>query len=588
MAIEPGQRIGNYQIEQHIGSGAFATVWFARDVMLDAPVAVKVLADNWARDPEIHGRFIHEAKLLRRLDDDHVVQVFTVGELPDGRPFFVMAFADRGTLHDRIDARRAAGPWPLADALATTFDMLSCLEVVHDLGVVHRDLKPSNVLYRSLSEHVSRRLGRGERIVLGDFGLAKDLVRASGFTMAAGTPAYMAPEQTRSTTQLDHRADLYSATAILFELLVGRPPVDAATVSGRRRARWSADDLQLDQLAARLPGAVLDAIRRGLAENPVDRFSSAAEMRAVLAAALASAPPEQAVGDLAAAAPASELAAPSPVGDDLTRRLHTLAAAVPGAAGAALRNELSRPFTVAVVGGSPRAAALADSLAGELPDATVLAADREPAGPVDAAVVVVDPSPDAGAGDLATAVDGLRRDPVAPVVVVAAVADATEGSLAAYRDSNVAAAVADVFAVDDHAGVAALLGRAARRLDAIRASSALAVMPPAGQLGATVLDEVEVLRSSQPAVAEMQVLRDDATGRLPLPASLRSALRDALLPAAGSAHDADAGVGGDARQRIESQLSTWRNYQNSGRASFAARSAVDTVITTLERRWATS
>jgi hypothetical protein len=85
--------IGSYRVERMLGTGSFATVWLAHDERLDAPVAIKVLADNWARHPEIRRRFIDEARLLRRLDDEHVVAVYSIDELPDDRPYFVMGWA---------------------------------------------------------------------------------------------------------------------------------------------------------------------------------------------------------------------------------------------------------------------------------------------------------------------------------------------------------------------------------------------------------------------------------------------------------------------------------------------------------------
>ncbi|WP_181809591.1 protein kinase, partial [Streptomyces shenzhenensis] len=98
--MQPLERIGRYRLEQRLGTGAFGTVWLAHDDQLDAPVAVKVLADNWSHRLDVHDRFLSEARLLRRADSKRVVQVYDIGELPDGRPYFVMEYADAGTLAD--------------------------------------------------------------------------------------------------------------------------------------------------------------------------------------------------------------------------------------------------------------------------------------------------------------------------------------------------------------------------------------------------------------------------------------------------------------------------------------------------------
>jgi eukaryotic-like serine/threonine-protein kinase len=111
-AVTTPDRFGRYRVVRRIGSGGFATVWLARDEELDAPVAVKVLADNWAHRLDVRSRFEEEARILRRADSDRVVRVHDIGELPDGRPYFVMTYADRGTQADRL----ADGPLPVGAA----------------------------------------------------------------------------------------------------------------------------------------------------------------------------------------------------------------------------------------------------------------------------------------------------------------------------------------------------------------------------------------------------------------------------------------------------------------------------------------
>ncbi|MCA1219323.1 serine/threonine-protein kinase [Streptomyces sp. 8L] len=205
--------IGRYRIERRLGTGAFGVVWLAHDDRLEAPVAVKVMADNWAYRMDVRERFLEEARLLRKGTSAGVVQVFDVGELPDERPYFVMEYADRGTLEDRM----AAGVPTIAESLALTARAARGAADLHEAGIVHRDIKPSNVLLASGSE------GQ-ERVLLADLGLAKNLAQASGLTVVAGSAGYMAPEQAEPFDGIDARADVYSLGAVLYHLVTGSVP----------------------------------------------------------------------------------------------------------------------------------------------------------------------------------------------------------------------------------------------------------------------------------------------------------------------------------------------------------------------------
>lgn len=202
--------IGRYRPQRQLGAGAFATVWLAQDDELDVPVAVKVLADNWATNADVRRRFVEEARALRRCGDPRVVGVHDIGSLPDGRPYFVMDYADAGTVAELV-----AGRVEPARALQIGVDTARAVQVLHDQGILHRDVKPSNLLRHDTS--------RGERLMIADLGMAKALAEASGLTMTAGTPAYMAPEQARGLP-LDQRADVYGVAGVVYALIVGSPP----------------------------------------------------------------------------------------------------------------------------------------------------------------------------------------------------------------------------------------------------------------------------------------------------------------------------------------------------------------------------
>lgn len=213
MPMHPTQRIGRYRLDRRLGSGAFGVVWLAHDDVLEAPVAVKVLAENWVQRMDVRERFLSEARLLRRADSNRVVQVFDIGELPDGRPYFVMEYADGGTLADRI----SDVPLPVAEALRLTAMAARGAAALHEAGIVHRDIKPSNVLFRTSPDGA-------DRVLLADLGVAKSLDKASAFTMAVGSVGYMAPEQAGFGTGIDARADVYSLGALGYRLVTGVVP----------------------------------------------------------------------------------------------------------------------------------------------------------------------------------------------------------------------------------------------------------------------------------------------------------------------------------------------------------------------------
>lgn len=221
------EQIGRYEVEGRIGSGGFATVYRVRDAVLDSEVAAKVLADNWTDNAEIRDRFIREAKLLRRIDSHRVVTVHDIGELPGGQPYFVMSLANRGTLEDRLMANLAAPA--SVDVLNVAQDLASCIRDVHGHELIHRDIKPSNLLISGGRGPVDPAqpplLKQAERLILGDFGLAKDIaLQATGLTIAAGTGGYAAPEQMSHGGDPSRATDLYAATAVMYRILTGTNP----------------------------------------------------------------------------------------------------------------------------------------------------------------------------------------------------------------------------------------------------------------------------------------------------------------------------------------------------------------------------
>ncbi|MDT0267687.1 serine/threonine-protein kinase [Streptomyces sp. DSM 44915] len=252
------ERVGRYRLDRRLGAGGFAVVWLGYDEVLETPVAVKVLAENWAHRMDMRERFLSEARLLRRADSNRVVQVFDIGELPDERPYFVMEYADRGTLQDRLDS----GDLPLSEALRLTVLVARAAAVLHAAGIVHRDIKPSNVLFRSSPGADD---GEPDRVLLADLGLAKSLAHASGLTMAAGSAGYQPPEQADPTDGIDARADVYALGALGYHLVTGTVPGSPGEV------------VPPDELRPDLPAGVRHALLRAMEPDREERWSSATE-----------------------------------------------------------------------------------------------------------------------------------------------------------------------------------------------------------------------------------------------------------------------------------------------------------------------
>ena len=200
MALAPGARRGPYEITASIGEGGMGEVYRARDTKLDRDVALKILPDAFARDPERLARFEREAKTLAALNHPHIAQIHGLEE-SDGVRTLVLEFVDGPTLADRIAQR----PIPIHEALTIARQIAEALEAAHELGIIHRDLKPANIKVRT----------DGTVKVL-DFGLAKALnptpagpadaaasptitapALLTGVGAILGTAAYMSPEQAR-------------------------------------------------------------------------------------------------------------------------------------------------------------------------------------------------------------------------------------------------------------------------------------------------------------------------------------------------------------------------------------------------------
>ena len=237
-----------------LGNGSLAVVYLAHDPEFDIDVAVKLLAEPDARNPEIRARFVAEAQALRQLSDDRVVTVYDIGDF-EGRPFLAMEFVDGGTLDDLLRDGRTLSNAEIGWLVA---GLGAAVVVVHAAGFVHRGITPSNILIRHA--------GTVDQVVLADFGLARD--DQGRRTVPVGTDGYLAPEQRLPGVPVDGRADVYAASAVIGRAVFGTGWRQILVPSGLHQVT-----------ALEPPGTepLAFELRRGLSANPADRHASISE-----------------------------------------------------------------------------------------------------------------------------------------------------------------------------------------------------------------------------------------------------------------------------------------------------------------------
>jgi serine/threonine protein kinase len=251
-------RLGRLERVSRLGEGGFATVWLYHDAELDSDVAIKALAENWAQRLDVRERFLEEARILRRADSDHIVRVYDIGEA-DGTPYFVMTYADLGSLANHLTP---GTPMPVGRAVDLVTQAGLGLSVLHEHGVIHRDIKPQNLLLRSGGS-------TGERLLVADLGVAKAMLHASGLTQVVGTPAYMAPEQATGGT-IDARADVHALAAVTYQMLTGTLARDGSIADLAHASLPVAPS----RLNPALPPEIDEVLLRSLDPSPAARYST--------------------------------------------------------------------------------------------------------------------------------------------------------------------------------------------------------------------------------------------------------------------------------------------------------------------------
>jgi predicted Ser/Thr protein kinase len=241
-------RFPQFEILECLGRGGMGVVYKARQKSLNRLVAIKILAPERGHESRFAERFAREAELLAKLNHPHIVTIHDFGET-DGLFYLVMEFVDGVNLRDLL----REGKLEPKQALAIVPPICEALQYAHDKGIVHRDIKPENLL-----------LDREGRIKIADFGIAA-LMGSEG--EEAGTPPYMAPEQSGQSSGIDHRADLYALGVVLYEMLTGeRPTMDLVAPSRKVQI-----DVRLDEM-----------VLRALEKTPELRYQTAQEFRTVV------------------------------------------------------------------------------------------------------------------------------------------------------------------------------------------------------------------------------------------------------------------------------------------------------------------
>jgi serine/threonine-protein kinase len=259
-----------YAIERELGQGGMATVYLAEDLKHHRRVALKVLRPEIARALG-SARFLREIETTAQLAHPHILPLLDSGDA-DGALFYVMPFVEGESLREWLTREKQL---PLEDAIRITREIADALNYAHGHGVVHRDIKPENIL-----------LEAGHAVVT-DFGIARAIDQAGGERLTEtgvtlGTPAYMSPEQTTGSRELDGRSDIYSLGCLLYEMLSAEVPYTGPTPMAIM-ARKLADPLpRISVVRETVPPSVEAVLAKALARLPVDRYATAAEFAAAL------------------------------------------------------------------------------------------------------------------------------------------------------------------------------------------------------------------------------------------------------------------------------------------------------------------
>jgi eukaryotic-like serine/threonine-protein kinase len=268
---------GRYRVERELGRGGMATVYLARDLRHDRQVALKVLRPG-VSSVLAGERFAREIAVAARLNHPHILPLLDSGTLEqpggDRIVYYTMPYIVGRSLGDRL---RDEPQLPLEEAIRLTRQIAGALDHAHAEGVVHRDIKPENILLS------------GDQAIVADFGIAGALDAAGGERLTEtgfvlGTPTYMSPEQGAGSREIDRRSDVYSLASVVYEMLAGEPPFTGPNPRVVIAKRLSQPVPRVTVVRETVPQHVERALLRAMAQSPAERFGTAGEFAAALAA----------------------------------------------------------------------------------------------------------------------------------------------------------------------------------------------------------------------------------------------------------------------------------------------------------------
>jgi serine/threonine-protein kinase len=262
---------GRYRVDRVLGQGGMGIVVQAMHLQLHQPVAMKFLLPEVLGNQQVVHRFLREAQAAVRLKSEHVARVIDVGTLETGAPYMVLEYLEGADLSNFPRSQLSVGG--VVDLMLQACEALA---EAHSLGIVHRDIKPANFF-------ITRRADGSPLLKVLDFGISKSPLTGGQLTATQavmGTPAYMSPEQMRSSRDVDHRSDIWSLGIVLYELLQGTPPFGGDTFSSMVLKVVTEP---LPRLSVRLPGDLEDIVYRCLEKDPARRFQNTAELAQALA-----------------------------------------------------------------------------------------------------------------------------------------------------------------------------------------------------------------------------------------------------------------------------------------------------------------
>ncbi len=271
----PEEVAGRYRIERRLGAGGMSTVFLATDTVLERAVAVKLLAEHLAEDPDFVARFRREALAAARLQHPNVVQVFDSGQDDaSDRHYIVMEYVDGPSCADMLRERKQL---PVEETVRIVRDACHGLDYAHRAGVVHRDVKPGNLLLADETGFTK----------LADFGIAKaaEQTRITQVGSVLGTAAYLSPEQARGE-EAGPPSDIYSLGVCAYQFLAGRLPHEYSSLTelALKQQQEGVDPISASR--PEVPRELDQAIRLALEREPAMRYSSALEMAKALEAGL--------------------------------------------------------------------------------------------------------------------------------------------------------------------------------------------------------------------------------------------------------------------------------------------------------------